>query len=101
MHWPMGHACRAPISIPNCRVYCDPRRTPRVPANKTEIFHMNKTTLKGNWNVIKGRLRKKYAQLTDDDLAYIEGSEEELIGRLQKRTGETRERIEELLDENE
>lgn len=62
---------------------------------------MNKTTLKGNWNVIKGRLRKKYAQLTDDDLAYIEGSEEELIGRLQKRTGETRERIEELLDENE
>lgn len=62
---------------------------------------MNKTTLKGNWNVIKGRLRKKYAQLTDDDLAYVEGSEEELLGRIQKRTGESREKIEELFDDEE
>lgn len=55
---------------------------------------MNTTTLKGNWNIIQGKLKQKYAQLTDDDLAYVEGAEEELIGRIQKRTGESRENVE-------
>ncbi|HEY0966229.1 MAG TPA: CsbD family protein [Opitutaceae bacterium] len=55
---------------------------------------MNQLTLKGNWNIAKGKLRQKYANLTDDDVAYIEGKEEELLGRLQKKTGETRENIE-------
>jgi uncharacterized protein YjbJ (UPF0337 family) len=55
---------------------------------------MNKLEMKGNWNVTKGRLKQKWADLTDDDLQYIEGQEDELLGRIQKRTGESREAIE-------
>ncbi len=51
----------------------------------------------GNWNVIKGRLKQKYAHLTDDDLMFIEGKEDELIGRIQKKIGKTKKQIEELL----
>jgi len=58
---------------------------------------MNQLTMKGNWNVVKGKLKQKYANLTDNDLAYVEGQEDELIGRIQKRTGETREQIERVL----
>ena len=48
---------------------------------------MNKLSLKGDWNIIKGKLKQKYADLTDDDLRYVEGKEDELYGRIQKRTG--------------
>lgn len=55
---------------------------------------MNKLEMKGNWNVAKGRLKQKWADLTDDDLQYVEGKEDELLGRIQKRTGESREAVE-------
>ena len=55
---------------------------------------MNTQTIKGDWNVLKGKLRQKWAKLTDDDLKYMQGQEEELFGRIQKRTGETREAVE-------
>ena len=55
---------------------------------------MNKLQIKGNWNVAKGKLKQKWAKLTDDDLRHVEGQEDELIGRIQKRTGETREAVE-------
>ncbi len=58
---------------------------------------MNRTLITGNWNEIKGNLRMKYAELTDDDLAYEEGQEEALVGRLQKALGKTQEEIEQLL----
>jgi uncharacterized protein YjbJ (UPF0337 family) len=61
---------------------------------------VNATTLKGNWNTTKGRLKQKYASLTDDDLLYVEGKEDELIGRIQKRTGQTREAVERFLEED-
>lgn len=54
---------------------------------------MTTLEIKGNWNVIKGKLRQKYGQLTDDDLAFAEGKEEELLGRLQSRLGKTKEEI--------
>lgn len=54
---------------------------------------MDRLELKGNWNVIKGRLKQKYANLTDDDLRYEEGKDDELIGRIQKKTGQSREEI--------
>jgi len=54
---------------------------------------MNKLQIKGNWNIIKGKLKQQYADLTDDDLKYVEGKEDELLGRLQKKTGESREEI--------
>jgi len=48
---------------------------------------MNTIELKASWNIFKGRLKQKYAQLAGDDRKYIEGKEDELIGRIQKRTG--------------
>ncbi|HVX49589.1 MAG TPA: CsbD family protein [Chitinophagaceae bacterium] len=58
---------------------------------------MNNLELKGNWNVFKGKLKKSYADLTDDDLTYEEGREDELWGRLQKKTGQTKEQLSKLL----
>jgi uncharacterized protein YjbJ (UPF0337 family) len=46
-----------------------------------------KLQIKGTWNEVKGKLKQKYGQLTDDDLAFAEGKEDELLGRLQKRLG--------------
>ena len=60
---------------------------------------MNTLEIKGDWNIIKGKLQQKWAQLTDDDLQFIEGKNEELIGRIQKRTGETREAVEKAVKE--
>jgi len=60
---------------------------------------MNKLQIKGNWNIAKGKLKQRWADLTDDDLQFLEGKEEELIGRIQKRTGETREAVESALAE--
>ncbi len=48
------------------------------------------STLVANWNIAKGKLKQKFAQLTDDHLQFAEGKEEELIGRIQKRTGQIR-----------
>ena len=67
--------------------------------NAKECVFKNKLRMKGDWNVVKGKLKKKYAQLTDDDLRYQEGEDDELIGRIQKRTGEAREAIEDALKE--
>ena len=58
---------------------------------------MNTLELKGDWNIMKGKLKKKYADLTDDDLKFVEGQEEELLGRIQKRTGKTRAQVERAL----
>ncbi|HTI71633.1 MAG TPA: CsbD family protein [Candidatus Limnocylindria bacterium] len=49
---------------------------------------MNTTIAKGDWNIIKGKLKQKWGTLTDNDLSYVEGKEDELYGRIQKRTGE-------------
>lgn len=47
----------------------------------------------GNWNQIKGKLKQEYGELTDDDLTYMEGREDELIGRIQEKLGKTKEEI--------
>ena len=54
---------------------------------------MDKLEIKGNWNQIKGKLKQKYAELTDDDLTYAEGRGEELLGKLQNKTGQSREAL--------
>lgn len=54
---------------------------------------MTKLKMKGTWNQVKGSLKQKYAQLTDDDLLFEEGKEDEVIGRIQKRTGDSKENI--------
>lgn len=60
---------------------------------------MNTLQLKGDWNIIKGNLKQKWATLTDDDLQLIEGKQDELLGRIQKRTGESREAVEAAIKE--
>jgi uncharacterized protein YjbJ (UPF0337 family) len=60
---------------------------------------MSTLTVKGNWNIAKGKLKQKFAQLTDDDLQFVEGKEDELIGRIQKRTGQAKEQIERAVNE--
>jgi uncharacterized protein YjbJ (UPF0337 family) len=50
-----------------------------------------KLELKGSWNEVKGKLKQKYGQLTDDDLAFSEGKEDEFLGRLQQKLGKTKE----------
>jgi uncharacterized protein YjbJ (UPF0337 family) len=52
---------------------------------------MTKLQFKGGWNEVKGKLKQKYAQLTDDDLSFAEGKDEELLGRLQQKLGKTKE----------
>lgn len=60
---------------------------------------MTTLEIKGDWNIIKGNLKQKWAKLTDDDLQFIEGKQDELLGRIQKRTGETREAVESAIKE--
>jgi uncharacterized protein YjbJ (UPF0337 family) len=59
---------------------------------------MNTTDLKGKWNELKGKLKQQYADLTDDDLLYVEGKEDELYGRIQQRVGKTKEEVKDLID---
>jgi uncharacterized protein YjbJ (UPF0337 family) len=60
---------------------------------------MDSLEIKGDWNVIKGKLKQKWAKLTDDDLRYAEGKQDELLGRIQKVTGETREAVQKAIKE--
>lgn len=60
---------------------------------------MSTLEMKGTWNIAKGKLKQKFAQLTDDDLQFIEGKEDELIGRIQKHTGQARSDIKRVVDE--
>jgi uncharacterized protein YjbJ (UPF0337 family) len=59
---------------------------------------MNMLNIKGNWKEVAGKLKQKYAQLTDDDLLFMEGKQEELVGRLQKKLGKTKEEIRTLIE---
>ena len=59
---------------------------------------MNKLNMVGNWNEIAGKLKQKYANLTDDDLLFQEGKEDELLGRLQQKIGKTKEQIRTLIE---
>ena len=60
---------------------------------------MNRTELKGNWNQLKGKLKKNYADLTDNDLLYEEGHEDELFGRLQQKLGKSKDEVKRMLND--
>jgi uncharacterized protein YjbJ (UPF0337 family) len=51
---------------------------------------MDNLIVKGTWNTVKGKLKQAYGNLTDDDLKYEEGKEDELLGRLQQKTGKSK-----------
>jgi uncharacterized protein YjbJ (UPF0337 family) len=61
--------------------------------------HVNKLTFKGSWNEVAGKLKQKYANISDDDLLFKEGKDEELLGRLQKKLGQTKEEIRSMIKE--
>ncbi|WP_291910586.1 CsbD family protein [Chitinophaga sp. CB10] len=63
--------------------------------NQTSSFNLK---LKGNWNELKGKIKQQYADLTDDDLLYEEGKEDELLGRIQQKTGQTKEALKSWID---
>lgn len=54
---------------------------------------MNEQTIKGNWNEMKGKIKQKWADLTDDDLTYAEGKEDEMWGKLQQKIGKSKDQI--------
>jgi len=58
---------------------------------------MNALTIKGNWNEVAGKLKQQFANLTDDDLLYKEGKEEEFLGRLQQKLGKTKEELRKII----
>ena len=62
-----------------------------------KIKKMNKTEVKGSWNKQKGRLRQKFAILTDNDLMFEEGKKEEMFGRLQIKLGKTNEELQKII----
>ena len=59
---------------------------------------MNTTELKGNWNEQKGKLKKKFAVLTDNDLMFAEGKKDEMLGRLQIKLGKSKEELQKILE---
>jgi uncharacterized protein YjbJ (UPF0337 family) len=58
---------------------------------------MNKTEIKGNWNEQKGKLKQKFATLTDDDLMFAEGKKDEMLGKLQIKLGKSKEEIQKII----
>lgn len=54
---------------------------------------MTKLEIKGSWNEMKGKLKQKYAHLTDNDLLFVKGKDDELLGRLQTAIGRTKDEI--------
>lgn len=62
-------------------------------------MELNSEALKGEWNQLKGSVKQKWADLTDDDLTHIEGSRDKLVGRLQERSGRTKEEVEREVDD--
>lgn len=59
----------------------------------------NLTELKGNWNETKGKLKQKFATLTDSDMLLVEGKQDELLGRLQVKLGKTKEEIHKIISD--
>jgi uncharacterized protein YjbJ (UPF0337 family) len=60
---------------------------------------ISQQTLQGNWNEIKGLLRSKWGELTDDDVTEFNGNVEQLLGTIQRKTGEARESVEQFFEQ--
>ena len=57
-----------------------------------------KLKLKGNWNEVKGKIKQKYSNLTDDDLLYEEGKDDELLGKIQQKIGQAKEEVKKWIE---
>ena len=61
---------------------------------------LTREELQGQWTELKGKIRKQWGQITDDELQMVHGDAEQLVGLLQKRTGQTRQQLEQFLDQS-
>ncbi|MGL5113441.1 MAG: CsbD family protein [Flavobacterium sp.] len=59
---------------------------------------MNTTELKGDWEVQKGKLKQKFAKLTDNDLMFLEGKKDEMLGKLQVKLGKSKEELHKIIE---
>ena len=59
---------------------------------------MNKLQIKGSWNELKGKIKQQYGNLTDDDLVFSEGKEDELLGRLQMKLGKSKDEVRQIIE---
>ena len=59
---------------------------------------MNKLQIKGSWTELKGKIKQQYGNLTDDDLVFTEGKEDELLGRLQKKLGKSKHEVRRMIE---
>jgi uncharacterized protein YjbJ (UPF0337 family) len=66
--------------------------------NLIKLKHMNTDKVEGNWNEKKGKLKKSFAVLTDDDVMYQEGKMDEMLGKLQIKLGKTKEELKKFID---
>jgi len=64
-----------------------------------KFIDMNTTELEGHWEEFKGKLKQKFANLTDDDLLFEEGKKDEILGKLQVKLGKSKEEFEKLIEE--
>lgn len=60
---------------------------------------MNELKFEGSWNRVKGKLKEQYGELTDDDLQYTEGKEDQLLGRLQQKLGKSKDEVRQIISE--
>lgn len=60
---------------------------------------MNEERVKGNWNEMKGKIKQKWGDITDDDLTYAEGKEDEMWGKLQQKVGKSKDEIKREIDD--
>ena len=58
---------------------------------------MNTTEINGSWEELKGKLKQKFAKITDNDLLYIDGKKEEMMGRLQIKLGKSKEELSKII----
>lgn len=78
------HLVGTQIAKGNC-----PRGAARVNPATEDHIHMSTLAAKGNWNIARGKVKQLLARLADDDQQFMEGKEDELVGRIQKRTSQS------------
>jgi len=67
--------------------------------SQSKIIMMNTTEAKGSWNEQKGKLKQRFATLTDNDLMFAEGKKDEMLGKLQIKLGKTKEELHKIMSE--
>ena len=82
----------------NWRSRCGTRVRPNKGGTGIVQINMNKLQFKGSWNELKGKLKQQYGNLTDDDLAFAEGKDDELLGRLQQKLGKSKEEVRRVIE---